>query len=975
MPPSVSQKVSGVENGASFFWDASAPQDVPTPSNAPSSVQDLSVTPPSNSLPPRRDKASQILGIAHRKSMEPIPASARNSIMTVRSATYPAPAPPPHTPTSTLASLYVVSGLPKSPHTWTLADPDSTAGLHHSDGAVGRWWRAEVLGNTVSPGVGGRRKKRGGGPEIKGPGALSKHEVAKMLSKTLKLSFTREVEIITSTLQPASTVHTFTFTLPTQSSTYTRSSLAPPSERNSGYSTSAYPYFHSDDPFAGPRPSSSYIGVTPPHPEPAQNTASDASMSTWHGVCLTVWSHADAERSAAIRRALESSNSRARKESAQSVMSAKLRGLRSDRKRKGVPWSTNSGNGTTTDGDVATDGETEGDAISESEFDASSTRGPGGSTLFLPGDAVFWLPYALTLVSRHPVYDLMRDYLTLSWARFSKDVAAHTLQISKILSAPAPRAGDIVRLDASASTGAGANAEESQGTLEVVCRFPGGLDFGRGLVDMNFTMWPLFRCLNLDNILSICEIALAPTGRVLFLSRHPAMLGIAVSTLKYLVELRGWSGIALPIVHARDAKIYVDDPGPWIIGMNTEIRYAFRPAPEVCICDLDINYVTCSSPPPNSISIKQQREKYKQKLLAAFDTYYHPDHGVPNEFKEAFPAGRFRPLCKIQAKRSASSVSAAVVSEVIKAPEWWNGTKVIQAIDSILQEKTKKPSLLRRITFLGAAKRMPQLTQAEKAVQRSIRKRAVAFVDARDDLETKIGRLSRRLNFLVTESDLWREKFITFEQYAEKLSTEAAELRAKINKEQRESKRLSGLITTTAQEKIRLQAQLQETEAAHHDAVNELEIMRVEMEKLEQERALMVAEVEAQIERALASMQVDDSEYGSRPTSPRVQSPSSNSSSRRPSINIAIHRGHRSFATDSTVTEPTTDGEKTSSVDSTQKTVVAETNRSESPEERRFTGSQDLDRLDAGISEQSDKITQKVLQIQQKVAQNIFVLS
>lgn len=80
----------------------------------------------------------------------------------------------------------------------------------------------------------------------------------------------------------------------------------------------------------------------------------------------------------------------------------------------------------------------------------------------------------------------MRDYLTLSWARFSKDVASHTLQISKILSHPAPRAGDIVRLDASPKEG----GEKGDGSLEVVARFPGGLDFGRGLVDINVS------CLN-----------------------------------------------------------------------------------------------------------------------------------------------------------------------------------------------------------------------------------------------------------------------------------------------------------------------------------------------------------------------------------------------------------------------------------------------------------------------------------------------
>ncbi len=106
--------------------------------------------------------------------------------------------------------------------------------------------------------------------------------------------------------------------------------------------------------------------------------------------------------------------------------------------------------------------------------------------------------------------------------------------------------------------------------------------------------------------------------------------------------------------------------------------------------------------------------------------------------------------------------------------------------------------------MFGAVKRAPQLTAAEQLIQLSIRKRATAFVDARDDLETKIGRLSRRLNFLMTESDLWRDKFVTFEQYAEKLSAEATQLRAKINKEQRETKRLSGLVSMTTAEKAKL---------------------------------------------------------------------------------------------------------------------------------------------------------------------------
>ncbi|GLB36150.1 putative protein with domain found in a variety of signalling proteins, always encircled by uDENN and dDENN [Lyophyllum shimeji] len=957
---------------------------------------------PNNSLPPgyRTDKASRILGIKHRRSMEPIPASARNSIVSTRSVREPQPMAS-FTPTLPLTSLYVVSGLPKSPHTWTLADPDAVLGLHHSEGAVNRWWRPEVLGSTVSPGAGGgKKKKRGKGEEVmKGAGALSKQEVGKMLSKALKLSFTREVEVIASTLQPASTIHTFTFTLPapstplapTPSGDLLRASVLSSTDNRSSAATFAYPY--TDDPFA--RPSSAYLGPPSllghgPHTNSAavanantsDITPSAGSTVTYHGVCLTVWSHADAERSNAIRRTLEAG--RSRKESAQSIVASRLKNLRADlsgsasegpdptvqarrsaKKNARGPWA-----------DAETDGgETEAEgAMSESDFEVASTvgHGPGESTLFLPGDTVFWLPYALTLVSRHPVYDLMRDYLTLSWARFSKDVQSHTLQISKILAHPAPRAGDLIKLDASPKSDGG------DSNLEVIARFPGGLDFGRGLVDINFTMWPLFKCLNIDNILTICEIALAPTGRILFFSRHPAMLGIAVSTIKYLVELRGWNGISLPAVHSRDAKIYIDDPGPWIMGLATEARYSVRPAPEVCVCDLDINYLNCPSPPPGVVSVKQQREKYRQRLLAAFDSHYHPDHCVPSEFKEAFPAGRFRPVCKIQAKRGASS---AAVAEQIKPPEWWHSTRIIQAFDAVLQDRYKKPSLLKRISLFGAAKRPPQLTAAEQLIQHSIRKRATAFVDARDDLETKIGRLSRRLNFLMTESDLWRDKFVTFEQYAEKLSAEANQLRTKINKEQRETKRLSGLVTLTAVEKTKLQNQLKDTEQAHKEAILELERMRETMEKMEQERAEMVAEVEAQIERALASMAVDidDSDYASSRPSSRLSSTSAPSRSRRASDATTRTRQLRSFGTDSTLAESygDIDGEDSRANTSEREIGNIPEDDEESPmtpsKKKRFSASEvDLPQdgmtaVDEGISKQSDKIAQKVFEIEQKL--------
>lgn len=64
-------------------------------------------------------------------------------------------------------------------------------------------------------------------------------------------------------------------------------------------------------------------------------------------------------------------------------------------------------------------------------------------------------------------------------------------------------------------------------------------------------------------------------------------LKIAVNTIKYLLEFaHKWNGVAFPAVHARDLKILVEDPGPWIIGVATEARFSVRPSPEICVCDL-----------------------------------------------------------------------------------------------------------------------------------------------------------------------------------------------------------------------------------------------------------------------------------------------------------------------------------------------------------------------------------------------------
>lgn len=131
-------------------------------------------------------------------------------------------------------------------------------------------------------------------------------------------------------------------------------------------------------------------------------------MTTYYGVCLTVWSHADDERNAAIRASLESA-ARHRHMSSGGSGATSASAATASGSKAGVTGGASaalaaaaarkkSGNGLWS----GTEGE-ESDAtsmcMSESDaegFALGNAAGAGASTLFLPEKTIFWLPYALS---------------------------------------------------------------------------------------------------------------------------------------------------------------------------------------------------------------------------------------------------------------------------------------------------------------------------------------------------------------------------------------------------------------------------------------------------------------------------------------------------------------------------------------------------------------------------------------------------
>ncbi|CAO1639312.1 unnamed protein product [Sympodiomycopsis kandeliae] len=814
---------------------------------------------------------------------------------------------------NTVAQLYAVFGLPKDPSVWTLAEEDCVAGVHHSDGAVGRFWRPEVLGCSICPsptelaknenssnsqqqdqqsnstsskkGKSGKSTTSGSSSSNNpkyiemsdGRGRIEKTETARVLSKALKLSFTREIEIIAgqNNYPPMASSHTFSFSVPTISS-----SIATLDQRAAQAGTSSFGPGPGSGSGSGSGSASSSsdidlrrkgtgaVGVSHHKASAATgegygleatrptthgsglasaNTAFDpnSTPATFYGVVLTVWSAADEKRTKAIQRELN----RAAKARSRSSATQK------DKRSKSRPGDDD-------------DDDNDDDDHHHANQQQSGTTAAG----FLPANNTFFMPYAICIVSRYPLYDLLGDWNKWAWHKYSRNIEMHNKLMSTILSKPAPRLGEHFVVDS------------PDGDLAFSCTFPGALEWGTGLIGVDFTMWPLFKTLTVDNILTICEIALAPNGRILFHSRYPALLGLAVETIKCLVELRGWTGIANQTCHARDVKIYLEDPGSWIIAIATELRSIFKPAKEVCVVDLDINFVHCPNPPHGAPSTKGLREKRRKRLYTALGFSSAGDFRPPREYVEAYPGGRFRPLSTVIAR------SNHLPYDRLETPLWWDQAQVTAAFDKTLHDGTR-PNALNRLLRLRAGKK-GTTSEAELAAILALRKRASTFVDARDGLENKIGRLNKRLAFLMSESEMWKAQFSKIQQLVDRLTREANDTRAKLEKERRESRRLSSSLAQRDMERVQLQLQLEETEKARTEAQTELLTMQRAMDALEHEREAMMDEIRGIISGAGADaddVAFDMSRFDLYNESVEAGSSSAHGSSSRPSSSNASH--------------------------------------------------------------------------------------
>ncbi|KAF2747299.1 hypothetical protein M011DRAFT_402676 [Sporormia fimetaria CBS 119925] len=439
-------------------------------------------------------------------------------------------------------------------------------------------------------------------------------------------------------------------------------------------------------------------------------------------------------------------------------------------------------------------------------------------------DETYWIPYCLSFLSRYPLYNLLGDYLRGMWIHWNKATNLfHAEEVSRILSFPAPRLNDLVRIDMK--------------DYALCYQFPSS---PTGF--QNFAMWPLFSCLSIPNIVGVIEAAVSPTRRIIFVSHYPGILTLAAETVRYCVRVYEWSGLYVPVVHARHAKDLVQEPGPYILGVTSECRSLFTAPTDALVVDLDRNFVLTSSPP--SALSPGQRTKMITRLTQALTGEVAPT-GVPQHLRMSYSNGKLIPAGQIIVMRGEV--------ETVQDPDWWNQDAVMAVMDHVCEKLGRNTGL--KAVFGGSVKKplmtkvsmrhLNEIVRERNQYSRDAMEAWQDFIILKGRMDTELAKTNKRNNFLTEELEKWKQQFLKFQAFAEQLTKETQDLKVKIESHKRENRRLTGLIDQQKDDAARLTVRLSGTEKQRDDALEALVLQQEIAEELERERKRNKKEISA----------------------------------------------------------------------------------------------------------------------------------
>ena len=148
-------------------------------------------------------------------------------------------------------------------------------------------------------------------------------------------------------------------------------------------------------------------------------------------------------------------------------------------------------------------------------------------------------------------------------------------------------------------------------------------------------LYALFRCLSLDNIMTLFEYTMSES-RIVFLSSHTAMLHLACHGLVSLLYPLKWASIFIPVLPARLLSA-LDAPCPYIVGVERRYDDLTLPDDDYVLVDLDRDIINATSQP---VRLPRQHRRKLCSLLqvaAPHKLRYGVMAGAPPYAVESFP--------------------------------------------------------------------------------------------------------------------------------------------------------------------------------------------------------------------------------------------------------------------------------------------------------------------------------------------------
>ncbi|KAH7040456.1 AEX-3 domain-containing protein [Microdochium trichocladiopsis] len=152
-------------------------------------------------------------------------------------------------------------------------------------------------------------------------------------------------------------------------------------------------------------------------------------------------------------------------------------------------------------------------------------------------------------------------------------------------------------------------------------------------------LYALFRCLSLENVVTLFEYAMSES-RIILLSSHTSMLHLAAHALLNLLYPLTWVGVFIPILPARLLSA-LEAPCPYIVGIERRYDHIELPDDDYVLVDLDKDTIDATNQPVRLP--KQHRRKLMAllQLAAPHQIRYGVTTGPPPYAIESYPYDAF----------------------------------------------------------------------------------------------------------------------------------------------------------------------------------------------------------------------------------------------------------------------------------------------------------------------------------------------